>query len=168
MRVEQRGKFSIRVVRLRRRKKLAEIKEQPQSVKLGEVAARIVPFFYEVRASLRGWPERALQNRRRVIVEAQVSRGELFVENGHAGEQRHRPTLRRIGRPQPYLAFAFEERARNPPADILGKCERTVIQINVEAGAIDCGVSDGIHALRIEPDRANPRIERTGGLRTPR
>src|SRR5271154_1851700 len=111
MGVQHGKKFPIRLAFPRRWEKMTEVQEQTQSVKLGQAAADIIPLFYELRA-LRIRPQRALQSCRRVIVEAQVSRGELFIENGHTRKQRHRSALGGVRRAQPDLPIAFQGHAR--------------------------------------------------------
>ncbi len=54
------------------RKKMTEVEQETQGVKVGEGTAGVVPLFYEFRAFLRRRKKR-LQDRCGVIVEAQIS-----------------------------------------------------------------------------------------------
>src|ERR1039458_5254981 len=169
MRVQQGRKFPSQfastLVSTRRGKKMTEVQQQAQGIKLRQTAARIVPFFYEFRA-LRRRRKKTLQERRRVVVEAQISRGELLFENRHSREQRQRTALHAVRGPQAYLALTLEERARDPPANVFRKRQRAVVQIEMKIGPVNGGVPNVVHALRIESDRTDARVEGARGLGT--
>src|SRR5208337_4497048 len=136
-----------------------------QGIKLGQTAADVAPFFYRFRA-LRRRRKKRPQGLRRVVVEAQIPRGELLFENRHPREQRHRSALDAVRRPQPYLALTLEKRARNPPADVFGKRQRAVVEIKVKIRPVNRGTANVEHAFGIESHRTNPRIKPARGLRT--
>src|ERR1035441_2963442 len=169
MRVQQSRKFNPWLVQGRTpsalRQRVAEVEQQAQGIKLREIAAPVAPFFDELPA-LRRRREGALQDSRRVVVEAQVCRGELLFQNRHPREQRQRSALHAVRRPQPYLALTLEERARNPPANVFCKSQRAVVQIKMEIGPVNRGFPNVVHALGIERDRPIPRVEPAGSLRT--
>src|SRR5258708_37557487 len=139
-------------------KKMTEVQQQTQGIKLRQDATRVTPFFYEFRA-LRRRRERTLENCRRVVIEAKISRSELLFENRHAGEQRQRSALHAIRRTQKNLTLALKERARNPSANIFGKSQRPIVEVDTKIGAVNGAVANVIHALRIKRDGAKAGIE---------
>src|SRR5208282_4876928 len=99
---------------------MTEVEQEAEGVKVGEAAGGVAPLLDEIVGVLRRQKER-LQERGGVIVEAQITRAELLFENRHAGKQGEGAALGAVGRAQPYLAFALEERAGDAAANVLGE-----------------------------------------------
>src|SRR5208282_1840365 len=128
-------------------------------------AAVLVPFGDELRAVWRR-SQGALKSRRGVVVKTKVSRRELFLEYRHPREQRQRCPLHAVRRTEPYLAFTFKNRTRNAPADVLGKGQGAVVEINMEIRPVNRGVANEVHLFPVERDRTESLVESARSLRT--
>ena len=144
---------------------MAEIQEQAQGVKLRQFPSWPVPLFYKFRGLWR-WRKKGLQARRGVVVEAEISGGELFFQDRHSGKQGERSTLHAVRWAEPYFAFALEEGACNPSANVLCKGQRSVFEIEMEVRAVDGGLTNVIDTLGIEAYGTDAGVEAAGGLGT--
>lgn len=144
---------------------MTEVEEQPEAIELGQSKAGIAPLFDEFCGLRRGGKE-GLQYGCRIVVEAQIGGGELLFENGHAGKEGERPALGAVRRTQADLAFTVEKCARGAAADVFGKGQGSVVEINVEVGAVDGGAANVVDAIGIEADGMDAGVESARGLGT--
>ena len=79
------------------RQELTEAQQQSKSVGLGEIMCSFIPLRYEFR-SVVGGPERRLQFREGLIIEAEVGRDEPFFENRRTSKHCHRSPFHLVGR----------------------------------------------------------------------
>src|SRR5579862_688799 len=144
---------------------MTEIEQQTQGVGVGQNSTRVAPFLDKFLAVGRG-RKVGLKSIRGVVVEAQVSRGELFFENRHASEERERSPLYATRRPQPNLRLTLEKCTGSPSANIFCKGESAVLEVDVKVWTVDRSLSNAVNAVRIEFDGAQSCVEGGGGLRT--
>ena len=164
MRMEQAGKFPGGFHSTGDGKEMTEVEKQAESVRLRKPAARLVPSLHEL-GSVLGRREKGLQGRNGVVIESQVSRVELLLQDGHSGEQRERFPFHSVRRPKQDLAFAFEHRTRHPAADVFGERQRSVVEGQMEVGAVQRSTPDVVHPLLIQADGMQARVQDPGGAR---
>src|SRR5271165_151528 len=146
---------------------MTEVEQEAQGIKLSQRTTGGVPFFDEICAHALGRRrKKALQDGGSIVVEAEISGGELLFENRHAGEEHQRSALYAVRRSQPYLSGALEKRARNAAANVFGKSNRAVFEIEMEIRTVNGGVTNAVDALRIEFDGTDACVESAGGLGT--
>src|SRR5271155_1185614 len=114
---------------------MTKIEQQAQGIGVGQNTTRVAPFLDKFLAVGRG-RKKGLKSVRGVVVETQVPRGELFFENRHASEERHRGPLHATRRPQPNFRFPLEKCASNPSANILCKGESAVLEVDVKVWTV--------------------------------
>src|SRR6266536_1863896 len=140
MRVQQPREFPHGLGSTRCWEKMAEVQQQAQRIRSRQIPAHLVPLLYEIAAILRRRQER-LQHRCRIVVESQIGRTELLVQDRHSREQSHGFTFNSVRWAQPDLPLPLEVRARNPAANVLGKRQRAIVKIEVEIRAVNRGLA---------------------------
>ncbi len=118
-----------------RGKHFAETRQQSHGVHLGQIARRLVPPGSKLPCIFRR-SEARLQLSGGIVVETEVGGREALFQNGHPGEQAHRPSFHLVGRNQQHFSIALKECPGNLAQHILGKGNGAILQRDVDRGPI--------------------------------
>jgi len=115
---------------------VTEVEQETERVRLRQIAAQIVPAFCEL-GGIRKRQKVGIPIRGRVIVESEIGRVELFLQNRHPRKQGHRSALSPVRRPQENLSFALEVCPGDSAADVFREGNGAVIQSQMQVGPVD-------------------------------
>jgi len=132
---------------------------EPHGVHAGERPRARVVARDEVGSLLRRTQE-LLELLRRVVVEAQIGGGELFLQHSGAGKQPQGGALHTVRRAHQHLTLAFEIGAGHAAIDGLRESNGAVGEPQVNVFAIDLSLANLVDPLRVETDVAQGVIER--------
>ena len=145
-----------------RGQEMTKVEEQTEGVEFRKVTTRFAPVFYKV-GGIGEWSQKRPQSSGGIVVEAEISRGKLLLENGHVREEGEGCAFDAIGGTEANFGFAFEECGGDVSANIFGKGEGAVVKIEVEIGAVDRSIADAVNAMRIDSYGTNTRVQSCGG-----
>src|SRR5579864_2971409 len=114
----------------------AKRREQPKGIQLCQAARGLIPTRAELLGTVRG-SQIGLQLGEGFVVETKISGGEAFLQNRHAGEERHRRALHLIRRSQQQFSIALKKRASHSSRDVGRKRDFSIFQGDVQIWPVE-------------------------------
>ena len=103
-----------------------------------------IPLRDEFRAVV-GGPERGLQFRESLIIEAEVCGDESFFENSRTSKHCHRSPFRLVGGNQQHFSISLEESSGDVSRYVLCEGDGAIVKRDVERGPVEGSFPDAIN-----------------------
>src|SRR5271170_5788664 len=118
------------------RQKLAKGGEQAERIHVGHTASSLIPLRQECLRVI-NWHQGRSQLGKGIVIETEVCSHELFFQNSLVRKQSHGSALVAVGRRKQDFVIPFKEGSRHAASDVFGKCNRAVIESNLNGCPID-------------------------------